>query len=202
MLFFVSSPTLSNNLPQDVRSCANQVTFKSWLKSHLFSLAFTVYSLHASAPRFFLRSLALYKFYLYFVFILQLRRSRCKCSPYQHCHRKQWMNRQMMVSVSAFKRYCIIVLGMKKKYVKFLTHLYKICKWNLKTKLKLCPESHLPSSWLGFKLWLFFLGAADGGGGFLRLSLALTSLADGPLRFLKTFRERWSGIFYRSDKWC
>ena len=40
--FSVSSPTLWNNLPQDVRSCANQATFKSRLKSHLFSLAFTV----------------------------------------------------------------------------------------------------------------------------------------------------------------
>ena len=41
--FTVSSLTLWNNLPQDVRSCANQATFKSRLKSHLFSLAFTVY---------------------------------------------------------------------------------------------------------------------------------------------------------------
>ena len=40
--FSVSSPTLWNNLLQDVRSCANQATFKSRLKSHLFSLAFTV----------------------------------------------------------------------------------------------------------------------------------------------------------------
>ena len=42
--FSVSAPTLWNNLPQDVRirSCANQATFKSRLKSHLFSLAFTV----------------------------------------------------------------------------------------------------------------------------------------------------------------
>jgi len=40
--FSVSTPTLWNNLPQDVRSCANQATFKSELKSHLFSLAFTV----------------------------------------------------------------------------------------------------------------------------------------------------------------
>ena len=37
--FSVSSPTLWNNLPQDVRSCANRSTFKSRLKSHLFSLA-------------------------------------------------------------------------------------------------------------------------------------------------------------------
>jgi len=41
MLFSVSSPTLWNDLPQDVRSCANQANFKSRLKSHLFSLAFT-----------------------------------------------------------------------------------------------------------------------------------------------------------------
>ena len=40
--FSVSAPTLWNNLPQDVRSCANQATFKSRLKSHLFFLAFTV----------------------------------------------------------------------------------------------------------------------------------------------------------------
>jgi len=40
--FSVSSPTLWNNLPQDVQSCANQATFKSRLKSYLFSLAFTV----------------------------------------------------------------------------------------------------------------------------------------------------------------
>ena len=40
--FSVSAPTLWNNLPQDVRSCANQATFKSRLKSHLFSLAFTI----------------------------------------------------------------------------------------------------------------------------------------------------------------
>jgi len=40
--FSVSSPTLWNNLPQDVRSCANQATFKSRLKSHLFSFTFTV----------------------------------------------------------------------------------------------------------------------------------------------------------------
>jgi len=40
--FSVSSPTLWNNLRQDVRSCANHATFKSRLKSHLFSLAFTV----------------------------------------------------------------------------------------------------------------------------------------------------------------
>jgi len=39
--FSVSSPTLWNNLPQDVRSCANQATFKLRLKSHLFFLAFT-----------------------------------------------------------------------------------------------------------------------------------------------------------------
>jgi len=58
--FSVSSPTLWNNLPQDVRSCVNQATFKSRLKSHLFLSPF-----HASAPRFFLRSLAQYKFYLY-----------------------------------------------------------------------------------------------------------------------------------------
>ena len=31
--FSVSAPTLWNNLPQDVRSCANQATFKSRLKS-------------------------------------------------------------------------------------------------------------------------------------------------------------------------
>jgi len=40
--FSVSAPTLRNNLSQDVRSCANQATFKSRLKSHLFSLAFIV----------------------------------------------------------------------------------------------------------------------------------------------------------------
>jgi len=40
--FSVSAPTLWNNLPQDVRLCANQATFKSRLKSHLFCLAFTV----------------------------------------------------------------------------------------------------------------------------------------------------------------
>jgi len=40
--FSVSAPTLWNNLPQDVRSCVNQATFKSRLKLHLFSLAFTV----------------------------------------------------------------------------------------------------------------------------------------------------------------
>ena len=40
--FSVSAPTLWNNLHQDIRSCANQATFKSRLKSHLFSLAFTV----------------------------------------------------------------------------------------------------------------------------------------------------------------
>ena len=34
--FCVSTPTLWNNLPQDVRSFANQATFKSRLKSHLF----------------------------------------------------------------------------------------------------------------------------------------------------------------------
>jgi len=39
--FSVCSPNLWNNLPQDVRSCANQATFKSRLKSHLFFLAFT-----------------------------------------------------------------------------------------------------------------------------------------------------------------
>jgi len=38
----VSAPTLWNNLPQDVRSCAIQATFKSRLKSHLFSLTFTI----------------------------------------------------------------------------------------------------------------------------------------------------------------
>jgi len=41
-VFSISSPTLWNNLPQDVRSCAKQATFKSRLKSHLFSLTFTV----------------------------------------------------------------------------------------------------------------------------------------------------------------
>jgi len=40
--FSVSFPTLWNNLPQDVRSCANQATFKSRLKSNFFSLAFNV----------------------------------------------------------------------------------------------------------------------------------------------------------------
>jgi len=34
----VSAPTLWNNLPQDVRSCANQATFKSRLKSRLYRL--------------------------------------------------------------------------------------------------------------------------------------------------------------------
>jgi len=33
--FSVSSPSLWNNLPQDVRSCANHATFESRLKSHL-----------------------------------------------------------------------------------------------------------------------------------------------------------------------
>ena len=42
--FSVSSPTLWNNLSQDVWLCANQATFKSRLKSHLFSLAFTASS--------------------------------------------------------------------------------------------------------------------------------------------------------------
>jgi len=39
--------------------------YLSGLKSYLFSHAFTVSSLHATAAWFFLRSLALYKFYLY-----------------------------------------------------------------------------------------------------------------------------------------
>ena len=34
--FSVSPPSLWNNLHQDVRSCTNQATFKSRLKSHLF----------------------------------------------------------------------------------------------------------------------------------------------------------------------
>jgi len=34
--FSVSSPTLWNSLPQDLRSCPYQATFKSRLKSHLF----------------------------------------------------------------------------------------------------------------------------------------------------------------------
>jgi len=34
--FSVSAPTPWNNLPQDVRSCANEATFKSRPKSHLF----------------------------------------------------------------------------------------------------------------------------------------------------------------------
>ena len=37
--FSVSAPTLWNNLHQDVRSWANQATFKSRLKSHLFFLS-------------------------------------------------------------------------------------------------------------------------------------------------------------------
>ena len=48
--FSVSAHTLLNNLPQNVRSCANQATFKSRLKSPFFSRLYRLLTPCVCAP--------------------------------------------------------------------------------------------------------------------------------------------------------
>ena len=80
--FSVAAPSTWNSLPADIQLCENILTFKCWLKTHLFKLSTPVLHQAASISS---DLKALYKS----VIIIIMEECRRMSTSWQHCHTGQ-----------------------------------------------------------------------------------------------------------------